>query len=142
MASSRAPKDVYARRLDALRALVAQWGGAAHLGRKLGYANHSYVSQLLSGFRPLTEKAARSIEAKLDLAAGWMDQDVGPNGKPKPAAIDVDRMALCVSVVAACLEEARISPAPAKVAELVAIVYAEPTEPREEQVRRLIRLLR
>lgn len=46
-------------RKENLRLLLIQWGGPTNLAKKLKYSGPSYLSQLLSGNRPFSEKTAR-----------------------------------------------------------------------------------
>ncbi len=48
-------------------------GVAARLGEALGYSSKSWVNELLTGKKPITERTARGIESKLKLPAGWLD---------------------------------------------------------------------
>ena len=71
-----APMDaVYAARRRNLITLIEQRGGTANLGAALGYTSGSFLSQLIGDppRRKLTEVTARDIEAKLELAPGWLD---------------------------------------------------------------------
>lgn len=80
-----------------LRALLAQWGGPESLAKKLGWrAGESYISQLLSGKRPITEKTARKIEKAVGLREGALDR----NGEPGEVAMDVDTALLSKAIVA------------------------------------------
>ena len=54
--------DAQTTRLKNLKLLVRQWGGPASLAKKLKLSGPSYLSQLLSGHRPITEKTARKFE--------------------------------------------------------------------------------
>lgn len=81
-------KTVIAIRKANLRLLLQQWEGPSTLAKKLGYAGPSYLSQIVGGHRPITEKTARDIEAKLDLPAGWMDRDKsGESGRVDNAQV-------------------------------------------------------
>lgn len=60
-------------RLENLRGLIDTHRNATRLAQELGHANPSYVSHMLKGRRPLTEKTARRIEEKLNLPRGWLD---------------------------------------------------------------------
>lgn len=54
---------------------------------ELGYSNGSYLSQLTSQHRPITEKTARGIEAKLGLPANCLDNPEFSPGTPKAAPV-------------------------------------------------------
>jgi hypothetical protein len=126
-----------------LRSLIAQWGGPSPLAKKLKLSGPSYLSQLLSGHRPITEKTARQFENELGLPPGWMDDERHTNGKP--ATVDDDLVTRVVLLVGAALEEAKLTVKPAKFADLVAMAYDEAIrtgELSEMFVKRLINLTR
>jgi hypothetical protein len=67
------------RRRANLRILADLSGGPVALSKRLGYANASYVVQMYAPedskwSRPVTEKRARAIEAKLGLPADLMNE--------------------------------------------------------------------
>ncbi len=66
---------IYARRCANLRRLVDQYGGAKALGEKLGYANGSFIHQVLADppGRHISEVVARRWEVRLGLKVGWLD---------------------------------------------------------------------
>jgi hypothetical protein len=67
-------KDAVTTRKENLRILIAEWQGPANLAKKLGLSGSSYLSQIMGGHRPFSEKTARMFEAKLNLDRGWLDQ--------------------------------------------------------------------
>lgn len=72
-------------RIRNLEHLARQWGGL-RLGKKLGYRDGSFISQLTAGLRPITEKTAETIEKKLELAPGWMSMEHSGDGADTSAA--------------------------------------------------------
>lgn len=137
-------REITEVRRASLRVLIAQWGGPTSLAKKLKLSGPSYLSQLVSGERPITEKTARKIEGGLDLSDGWMDEDHEEN-KAKPAPIDTQLVTKVVKLVGAALEEAKMQVPPSKFADLVAMVYEETLrygQPSEEFIKRLIKLIR
>lgn len=64
--------DPFAQRISRLQDLVRDKyeGNKASLGKALGYNDGSYVGQLLSGKRPITEKTVDAIEKKTH-NRGW-----------------------------------------------------------------------
>ncbi|MFM7737795.1 MAG: helix-turn-helix domain-containing protein, partial [Planctomycetota bacterium] len=68
-------QDILTRRVQNLRVLVGRHGGASSLAKKVQLSGPSYISQILSGVRPLTEKTARKFEAQLGLPMGWLDDE-------------------------------------------------------------------
>ena len=74
-------------RIENLKALVKKEGGAASLARRFD-VDASYISQLINGHRGFGEKSARSIEEKLKLKSGWLDNNgEGDNYGKEIAAI-------------------------------------------------------
>jgi len=60
-------QDILSRRVQNLRVLVSQHGGTSSLAKKVQLSGPSYISQILSGVRPLTEKTARiSLQSSFD----------------------------------------------------------------------------
>lgn len=78
--------DIFLIRLNNLRLLIAQHGGPAKLGEKLGYANGSYLVQLAgpNPSRKVKEETARHIEGVLDLGENWLDTPRGNGIDPAP----------------------------------------------------------
>lgn len=133
--------DPHDRRRKRLEALVGQWGGVAALARRLGYANGTFISQILGG-KPLGEKAARSMETKLGLAPGWFDavEEV----PAEPAQVDAVKIAMAIRIIGEEAQAAQVSLTPELLSELVAFVYeaADPAAPIDRSlVKRTIRLL-
>ena len=62
--------DTNTVRQQRLAALVEAIGGKAPLGRMLGYRDGAFISQMVSGIRPITEKTVEACEA-LPGYAGW-----------------------------------------------------------------------
>lgn len=65
--------DMNSTRQLRLAALAEAVGGKAPLGRMLGYRNGAFVSQMISGLRPVTEKTVVACEA-LPGYAGWFSR--------------------------------------------------------------------
>lgn len=116
--------------------------GAASLARRLELSGPSYIGQILTGRRPLSEKTARKFEEKLGLTPRYLDSqnDVVPFEGTSPTL-----MAEAVRAVGEILEHEKIRPQPAKFAELVAMVYEQSVKVGHvdlEHARRLIKLLK
>jgi hypothetical protein len=67
--------EIQKRRAARLKSLLASNGGAAEVERKYENISASYLSQLINGFCSFGEKAARSLEQKLNLPEQWLDQE-------------------------------------------------------------------
>lgn len=129
-------------RRKALALLAEQWGGPTNLAKKLD-VTPSYVSQMLAGNRPITEKAAAKIEEKLGLATGFMS--TRHTESPAPAPIDDELVTRVIMTVGEHAEEAGLILAPSKFAEVVTLVYEEATRTRtidEAYIARVLKLLR
>lgn len=130
------------RRLN-LKTLARQEDGPTNLARRLGYSGPSYISQMLSGHRKISEDAARTYEQKLNLPAHWLDQD--HTTQEQPAPVDTSLVSLVVASVGASFSNAGIQPNPNKFAEAVAMVYEGAStsgEVDEQLVQRIIKLLK
>lgn len=116
-----------AERKANLRALVEKWGGASSLAKKLTHSGPSYLSQMLTGVRPITEKTARQIETRLELPRGWLDQD---HSASDHAAQDIDQALITKVIVAVgtALEANGKHVTPARFADMVALVYTTATK--------------
>lgn len=64
-------------RLNNLRELIKEHGGASELARKAGYSAPSYLMQMAgpNPTRKISEDTARQIETKLSLRPGSLDED-------------------------------------------------------------------
>lgn len=117
-------RNVDAVRVENLRLLLMQWNGPAMLARKLQHSGPSYLSQIMSGNRPFTEKTARKIEAKLDLPVGWLD-------RPHEAKSDINTELFTEALVAvmaatdrALARDKGATPIdPRQLSEIVALAY-------------------
>ncbi|WP_370682148.1 hypothetical protein [Comamonas sp. GB3 AK4-5] len=65
--------DTNTTRQQRLEELAEAVGGKAPLGRMLGYRDGAFVSQMISGLRPITEKTVAACEA-LPGYAGWFSR--------------------------------------------------------------------
>lgn len=61
-------------RVEKLKSLIGGVSIAAFC-RKFERVDPTYISQILNGHRNFGEKAARTMEEKLGLQAGWFDRD-------------------------------------------------------------------
>lgn len=130
--------DVGKIRLANLRALIEQWEGAGNLARKLGYTNASTLAQMAgrNPSRPITEKMARKIEADLELPANWMDST------HRADAVDHSQVSKAIQAVGLALQEAGKNIDPAKLADVVSVVYEfSEGKPAIELARRIVKLL-
>lgn len=137
--------DVHELRKKNLKALVRQWEGPTNLARKLGYQGPSYVSQMVSGNRPITEKTARAIERALDLPTGYLDTAHDIKTTARAVVLDTQLISRVVSTVGIALEEAHVKLHPDKFAELVTMVYEEAArtgQVDETFIQRIIKLVR
>lgn len=66
--------DIQAIRVKRLKEFLEKEGGAAAISRKFENVDASYLSQIINGFSPFGEKAARTLEKKLNLNAFYFDR--------------------------------------------------------------------
>lgn len=124
-----------------LRALIEQWNRATPLARDLRLKGPSYLSQLLGGARPFTEKTARKFERTLGLDAGFFDGA----GEATPTPIEGE-LRLTANITEALLDAARelkVEIPHDKIGGLVALIYRQAKETGtvdREHVRLLVRL--
>jgi plasmid maintenance system antidote protein VapI len=127
-----------------LRVLAEQWGGVNGLAKKLGYSGGSYISQMTSGYRPITEKTARRIEKDLRIRpSGWMDE---PHDLPiAPAQIDEAVLIQIMRSVASVMDEVGISANISTQQRIVELVYENAKSTGridDEFIRRVVDLLK
>lgn len=115
--------DVLEIRRTNLKVLIAQWGGPTSLAKKLKLSGPSYLSQIVGGSRPVTERTARKLEKELGLGSGWMD--INHETDAKPASLDDSLVTRAILLVGTSLAEIGITVAPTKFAEIVTLVYGE-----------------
>lgn len=116
--------DLQDRRRASLRLLIKQWGGPTTLAKKLQHKGPSYLSQLVSGNRPITEKTARGVEDKLGLPGGWMDQDPTERTGQQPR-LDTALLSRVLPLVDETLREVRAVPTTDQRSEIIALVYED-----------------
>jgi hypothetical protein len=141
------------RRANIRRLIPDRRGAASELSRALGYKNPSFLSQMIGPepSRDVTENFARRVEEVLKLAPGSLDKPdftAASAQAENPAPPDDATVALVADVirlVGAAVEEAGVTVAPTKFADLVALAYVDSMEhgaSRPEHVKRLVRLVR
>ena len=96
-----------------------------NLARKLGLARGAYISQLLTDppVRSVSEKTARSWEAKLGLPKGWMDG--GTHATPVGPGVDAKLLAEVLQGVNEALRVAKVTLPAQQLADLVAMLYSD-----------------
>jgi hypothetical protein len=113
-------KDLTRVRRDALKRLIDEHG-VSSLAKRLKLSGPSYLSQLVSGKAPFTEKAARKLETGLGIPLGALDT---PPGELLPfAGTDTTLIADAVRAVGEEAERTKIPLPPRKFAEAVSMVY-------------------
>lgn len=133
-----------------LRLMTEERGGLTRLSKQLGYANPSFLSQMIGPdpTREITEKTARKIEETLGLPAGELDRTPQSGAAEMARAADptVSLVADVIRIVGSECEKEGVAPTPLKFSEIVALAYADSAEhggaPRPEHVKQLVRLLR
>ena len=140
-------------RRENLRHLIRQHDGPAALARRLGYRNGAFLVQMAgpNPSRPVSERTARAFEAKLGLPTGWFDDAQRAASTPSalgdpPAPIDSALLTETLRLLAESCAAMGITLAPARFADVVALLYTEAAEerrlPRPEHVQRLVNLLK
>lgn len=126
--------NVYERRREHLRLLIEQWGGPGALARKLGYKNSSFLVQMCgpSPTREVTEHTARRIEQALALPTGWLDDH--SDNKAAVPHVDMSQVATIIRVLVQTAEDEGIKLTPAKLGDLVALVYQD-AEAHDNKIR-------
>lgn len=126
-------KDLAEVRRNNLRQIVAQWGGPSALSKRLGYANASYLVQMVgpTPTRDVTEKTATKIEQVLALLPGALSQgDMQANttsiqSETPPVKISGGHIAVAISAVSQGCERLNKKLSTNKFADVVAFVYEE-----------------
>lgn len=137
--------DIYEIRRKNLHQLIQKYEGAARLARRLGHKGNSYLSQLSTGHRPVTERTARDIEKQLNLPNLWFDATAGGNAKalepvPQPP-VEMDKFIDAITAVLAQLEkDGRMIPAK-DAAEAIVFIYQESLKNNKVDPARVIRLV-
>jgi len=93
-------QHLQAWRAQRLQALAEKVGGKTALGRKLGYQNGAFISQMILGHRPISEKTIFAIH-QLPGCKGWFDSSpdshpaiMGSSSNPLPHSLEVIAAAL------------------------------------------------
>lgn len=88
-----------------LKRVVQDLGGHGAVAKRLKLAGSSWVSQLIQGLRPFTEKTARKFEKGLGLHAGALDVPGSLDGPPRGTGY-VNRDVPSISETWQCVDSA------------------------------------
>ncbi len=119
------PQDV--RRAN-LRRVVQELGGHAAVAKRLKLAGSSWVSQLIQGIRPFTEKTARKFEKGLGLKAGSLDVEGSLDGLPRETGYvnrDVPGISEAVACVNSLLSKRKQTLTNEKFGRVIEIVFSQ-----------------
>lgn len=139
-----------------VQALIDRRGGQTRLSKAMGWKNSSFLAQMTgpTPSRAVSEKTARKIEEVLGLPEGSLDrpparetpaQAVAP-AVAKPSAVPATLVADIIKLVGRAYEAEGVPLAPARFSDLVALTLADSmargSQPSEDHVRAVVRLLR
>ena len=145
------------RQLNLRKAVKNFDGGLQKVAETLGYANGSFLSQMLSDHatRKVTEKSARSFEQKLGLQPGALDSPTSlPNQATQAAqattqpmaAINIDLMVELISATCAEFETEGVPIAPYKLSRVLEMALQDALEHqsavRPVFVKRLVKMIK
>lgn len=110
--------------------LIEASGGPTPLAKRLKLSGPSYLCQLSSGLRPITEKTARKYERMLGLAEGYLDRGEAPvpENKPFPARPGITQ---AVVALAAAQEAEGVTLSAERQGELLEVLLDEATRTGE-----------
>jgi plasmid maintenance system antidote protein VapI len=108
------------------------------IAKTMGWAGPSYVSQLINGHRPITEKTARRIEERFSLDERWMDRE------HEAIRADETLTMQAMQIVARVLQETGVPVGPRRMVKMVEIAVEEAVNGviDEGVVRRMVELLK
>lgn len=118
------PNDV--RRAN-LRHVVDELGGPTGVAKRLKLSGPSWLSQLISGHRPFTEKTARKFERILGLKQGSLDipAEALQQSQPVMANREVPQISESLEVVKSLLTRRNQTLTNAKFGAVVQIVFTQ-----------------
>lgn len=122
-----------------LNLLADQHDGPTALARKLEHPGTSYMSQLTTGRKTISERTARTIEKQLRLPHMWFDGPA-PRGVSGPVAVDMAALGRAIETVVAELYRVGKKIPAAKFADAVLLVYVEESKGSKADVAAVIRL--
>lgn len=114
--------DIQTVRRENLKRLLEREGGPTALGKRLGHSGPSYLSQMATGKRPISERTARTIESTVGLSEFELDQQIGES-IPFNGTAARQLLSDVVRAVGEALDRAQVKPSSKKFAEIVALVY-------------------
>lgn len=117
------PSDL---RRSNLRRVVDELGGPTGVAKRLKLSGPSWLSQLISGHRPFTEKTARKFERALGLKQGTLDQEnASQHSLPVIVNRDVPQISESLEVVKSLLTKRNQTLTNAKFGAVVQIVFTQ-----------------
>lgn len=113
------------------------------IAKKTGFSA-SHLSQIMSGHRPFTERTARTIEQKLQLAASWLDQEISNSGTASQIGDEPSLAGVITAIDSAERASGRALKNDARYGRLVELVYEDCRVrgmPTESWLTRLVKLI-
>lgn len=98
--TTQTPTDI--RRAN-LRRVVQELGGHAAVAKRLKLSGPSWLSQIMSGHRPFTEKTARKFEKMLGLPRDSLDRSAAFEGVSVVVNRDVPQVSQTLNVIQSLL---------------------------------------
>lgn len=121
--------DLQAQRRANLRRIVDDMGGSpSSLAKLMSLSGPSFISQLLSGNRSISDKTARRIEDVTSRPMYWMDHDHTSDSPARVVDTDPSYIGAAVKAVVQTQQKLNTQITPDKYAEIVDLVYIRAQE--------------
>lgn len=120
MANNRDIQDI--RRAN-LRTIIDQRGSPTAVAKTLKISGPSWLSQLVHGSRPFTEKTARKFEPLLGLKVGYLDHDHAATA-PGLINVDVPLVSQTLAAIDSLLKERQQTVSTAKYGALIDLAFS------------------
>lgn len=108
-----------------MRRVVDELGGPTGVAKRLKLSGPSWLSQLISGHRPFTEKTARKFERTLGLSSGFLDTEAAQQSLPVIVNREVPQISESLEVVKSLLTRRNQTLTNAKFGAVVQIVFTQ-----------------
>lgn len=117
--------DIQKSRRTNLNQILAEVDGPTVLAHRMGLKGPSFISQMGTGHRKITDNTARKIEEAASKPRYWLDEPHSAYSAPNGNGADAANVSAAVTAVVAVQQALKAEITPEKYAMIVELVYEQ-----------------